>query len=98
MSEKFGKGIFMNKIKRLFSCACILTLCFASNIGLPVKASLAKLPTANITKTDNLFYLYDGKILQQANSANDKARIADHYSHSSHSSHESHRSHYSSSY
>lgn len=91
----------MNKIKRLFSCLCILTLGLVFNIGKPANASLVKLPKPSITKSDNLFYLYDGKILNQDFSSFDKANIADHYSHvshSSHSSHSSHRSHYSSSY
>ena len=82
----------MNKIKRLFSCLCILTLGLASNIGMPANASLTKLPKTSITKTDNLFYLYDSKILTQDASSCDKAKLADHYSHSSHSSHSSHTS------
>lgn len=87
----------MNKFKRLFSCFCLLILGLASSAGLQSQAVVANLPKQSIKQTDNLFYLYTGKTLQQ-NASADKVKLADHYSHSSHSSHMSHRSHYSSSY
>lgn len=87
----------MNKIKRLLSCFCLVVLGLASSAGLQAHSIVAKLPKQSIKQTDNLFYLYTGKTLQE-NASADKAKLADHYSHSSHSSHMSHRSHYSSSY
>jgi len=84
----------MNKIKRLLSCFCLLILGVASSAGLQANSAVVKLPKQTIKQTDNLFYLYTGKTLQQDVSA-DKAKLADHMSHSSHSSHSSH---YSSSY
>lgn len=87
----------MNKMKRLLSCFCLLMLGLASSAGLQANAVVTKLPKQTIKQTDNLFYLYTGKTLQQ-DASTDKAKLADHYSHSSHSSHASHSSHYSSSY
>lgn len=83
----------MNKIKRILSYLSVIAVCIASNIGLPVKASPVNNTKASINKTDDMLYLYDGKILKtDSASSNDNIKIADHYSH------ESHRSHYSSHY
>lgn len=86
------KELSMNKIKRLLSCFCLLILGLFS--GLQANSAIVKLPKQSIKQTDNLFYLYTGKNLQQ-NAFTDKAKLADHMSHMSHSSHSSHySSHY----
>lgn len=82
----------MNKIKRLFSCVCLLFFGLAASAGLQAHSTVVKLPKQAIKQTGNQFYLYTGKTLQSDASSN-KVKLADHYSHMSHESHYSHSSH-----
>ena len=92
------KEQFMNKLKRLFSCFCLLALYVLSNTGMIAKANVINIPKVTAQNSFKSFYLYSGQSLNAETASTDNQKIADHYSHSSHMSHSSHRSHYSSSY
>ena len=86
----------MNKLKRLFSCFCLLVVYTLSNVGMIAKSNVINIPKSTVNDSSKSFYLYSGQVLNVETAAAENQKIADHYSHSSHMSHSSHRSHYSS--
>lgn len=81
----------MNKFKMILSYLSVIAVCLAANMGLPVKATPFHNTKPTVNKTNNLLYLYQGRILKSdsATASSDKIRIADHESHASHVSHQS---------
>lgn len=85
----------MNKIKRLFSCFSVLTVCLLANMGIEAKAVTSSPVTAimqnkEVSAQNQQFTLHSASIQTE-----DTQKLAGHYSHSSHYSHGSHGSHHS---